>query len=128
MQEFFIRKDSVNPVLRMELVKNGKDDFHRSLINYALQDSTVTFNMTDMENGLFRVCGSPAEISLKDGNTCESEYVLVYRWKPRDVSARGTYRAWFDIVFNGNITADGMEFPKGNLIVPIEEELVIHVI
>lgn len=128
MQEFFIRKDSVNPVLRMELIKNGKDDFHRSLINYALQDSTVTFNMTDIENGLFRVCGSPAEIVLKDKDTCENEYILVYRWKPRDVSVKGTYRGWFDIVFNGNITADGMEFPEGNLIVPIEEELAIHVI
>lgn len=128
MQEFFIRKDSANPVLRMEMVRNGKDDFHKSLINYALQDSTVVFNMIDAENGLFRICGSPAEIVLKDGAGCEDEYILVYRWKPRDVSVRGVYKGWFEIKFNGNISADGMEFPKGNLIVPIEEELIVYVL
>ena len=45
MQEFFINKDSINPVLEMELIYDGRYDFEKSLINDALQDSIITFSM-----------------------------------------------------------------------------------
>ena len=35
------------------------------------------------------------------------------------------YKGWFEIKFNGNISQDGVEFPTGNLKVPIEEQLRI---
>jgi hypothetical protein len=56
---------------------------------------------------------------------CEEKYILQYKWTERDVRHKGHYNGWFNIKFNGNLTSDGIEYPQGNLIVPIEEKLRI---
>ncbi len=125
MQEFFIIQGSVNPELILELIKDGRYDFQKSLINEALQDSVVTFSMEDEETGLLKVAKAKAEIVLAEGTGCEEKYLLKYKWKDRDVAKPGFYKGWFEIKFNGNISQDGVEYPTGNLIVPIEEDLRI---
>ena len=64
MQEFFIKKGSVNPSLEMELINDGRYDFHKSLINEALQDSVITFSMVDEETGILKI--SKASAKMKD--------------------------------------------------------------
>ena len=125
MQEFFILQGSVNPTLVMELINDGRYDFQKSLINNALQDSVVTFSMVNEETGLLKVAKQKADIVLEGGDSCEEKYLLRYKWKERDVKERGFFKGWFEIKFNGNIKEDGVEYPEGNLIVPIEEELRI---
>lgn len=127
MQEFNIKKGSVNPVLEMELINDGRYDFQKSLINDALQDSVVTFSMRDEETGILKISKSKANIVLADENSCEERYVLQYKWSKRDTLKEGIYNAWFEINFNGNISSDGVEYPTGNLIVPVEEELRVIV-
>ena len=125
MQEFFIVRGSLNPLLEMELIQDGRYDFQKSLINEALQDSVVTFNMINEETGLLKIANADADIVLDNTGGCEEKYVLRYTWKPRDVSEPGCYKGWFEIKFNGDIKCEGKEYPKGNLKVPIEEELRI---
>lgn len=127
MQEFFILKGSLNPVLEMELINDGRYDFQKSLLNDALQDSVVTFNMKDEETGILKVAKAKANIVLAEDDSCQERYVLQYKWNKRDVSKEGVYKGWFEITFNGNITSEGIEYPTGNLIVPIEEDLRIIV-
>ena len=127
MQEFFILKGSLNPVLEMELINDGRYDFQRSLLNDALQDSVVTFNMKDEETGILKVAKAKANIVLAKDESCQERYVLQYKWNKRDFSKEGFYKGWFEIAFNGNITSEGIEYPTGNLIVPIEEDLRIIV-
>lgn len=127
MQEFNIKKGSVNPVLEMELINDGRYDFQKSLINDALQDSVVTFSMKDEETGILKISKSKANIVLADENSCQERYVLQYKWNKRDTLKEGIYNAWFEINFNGNISSDGVEYPTGNLIVPVEEELRVIV-
>lgn len=128
MQEFYIIKDSVNPVLEMELIDDGRYDFKRSLFNEALQDSEVTFSMKDEETGVMKISKSKANVVLAIDDVSEEKYILQYKWSKRDVSKKGTYEAWFEITFNENIISDGIEYPKGNLKVPVEEKLriIIH--
>ena len=128
MQTFYINSNSVNPSLRMQLYCDGRYDYNRSLINNALQDSTVKFFMKDTETDLLKIANANAEIVLGETVGCEENYVLQYKWKERDVKTKGTYKAWFEITFNGNISENGVEYPKGNLIVPIQEELIVYVI
>ena len=127
MQDFFIIRGSVNPCLVMELINDGRYDFQKSLINDALQDSVVTFSMADEETGLLKVAKQKADIVLVGEDSCEEKYLLRYKWKPRDVEKEGIYKGWFEINFNGNISQSGVEFPEGNLKVPIEEQLRIIV-
>lgn len=125
MQEFFIMKGSLNPVLEMELINDGRYDFQKSLINDALQDSIVTFNMKDEETGILKISKAKANIVLAEDESCQERYILQYKWTERDVKQSGTYYGWFEIKFNGNLISYGVEYPKGNLIVPIEEDLRI---
>ena len=127
MQEFFILKGSLNPVLEMELINDGRYDFQKSLLNDALQDSVVTFNMKDEETGILKVAKAKANIVLAEDESCQERYVLQYKWNKSDVSKEGFYKGWIEIAFNGNITSEGIEYPTGNLIVPIEEDLRIIV-
>ena len=127
MQEFFINKGSVNPVLEMELIDDGRYGFQKSFFNYALQDSEVTFSMSDVSTGILKVSKSKANIVLANTESCEEKYILQYKWSSRDVNKCGIYKAWFEIKFNGNITSEDFDFPTGNIVVPIEEELRIIV-
>lgn len=127
MQEFHIRKGSVNPVLEMELIKDGRYDFIKSLMDNALQDSVVTFSMRDSETGLLKVANGKVNIVLTDEDSCEEHYVLQYKWAPRDVNRKGVFEGWFEIKFNGDIVEDNVDYPEGNLIVPVQERLMIYV-
>lgn len=127
MQEFYIRKGSLNPVLRMELFQDGRYDFKRSLIDNALQDAVVTFTMVDSETGLLKIAEAPAEIVIAKPEGCEERFLLQYKWTERDVKKEGIFNGWFEIKFNGNLTENGVEYPKGNLKVPIQDDLVIFI-
>lgn len=127
MQEFYLKRGSVNPVLRMELIQDGRYDFKRSMIDNALQDSVVSFSMKDTETGLLKVAKAPAEIVLTKSEGCEERYALQYKWKERDVRKEGIYEGWFEIKFNGNLREDGVDYPEGNLTVPIQEDLIIYI-
>lgn len=127
MQEFYIRQYSVNPVLEMELIEDGRYDFQKSLqMNNALQNCKATFSMIDEETGLLKVAKAEANIVLANEGGCEEKYVLQYKWKDRDVAKKGVFDGRFEINFNGDLCdGDGTEYPEGNLIVPVEEELKI---
>jgi hypothetical protein len=128
MQEFFINKGSVNPLLRMELINDGRFDYKKSYIfNHAVQDATVTFSMKNVEDDILKISKAKAEIVTAQDTGCETKYLLQYTWKPRDVKEPGTYKGWFEIKFNGDIYENGVTYPAGNLIVPIEESLLIHI-
>jgi hypothetical protein len=128
MQEFFINKDSLNPVLRMELISDGRYDYKKSLIyNNAIQNAIVTFSMKNTENGILKVSKAKAEVVTTTDGGCETKNILQYTWKKRDVNEKGTFKGWFEIKFNGDLYEDGIQYPSGNLIVPIEDELIIQI-
>ena len=127
-QEFFIRKGSVNPVLRMELIKDGRYDFKKAMIDNAIQDSVVKFYMKDVETGLLKVAKADADIVLAQEEGCEEKYILQYKWKERDTKKEGIYEGWFEIDFNGNLKEEGVDYPSGKMIVPIQEKLQIVIL
>lgn len=126
--EFIIKKGSVNPVLRMELIKDGRYDFKKSMIDNAIQDSVVKFYMKDVETGLLKVAKADADIVLAQEEGCEEKYILQYKWKERDTKKEGTYEGWFEINFNGNLKEEGVDYPSGKMIVPIQEKLQIVIL
>lgn len=50
-QYFFINKNSELPLLRCELIQDGRTDFHKFYL--AIQNTnSVTFTMTNIETGI----------------------------------------------------------------------------
>jgi hypothetical protein len=109
----------------MELINDGRSDFNK--IWDAIQDCTITFTMINVDTNITKIANAPCYIKRKENNGCVEEYVICYDWKPRDTKEKGTFEGVFNIQFNGNITSETTTYPKGNLIVPIREKLMITI-
>ena len=123
-QYFTINKGSELPKLRVELIQDGKTDFRKFYLALQAADS-VTFTMTNLETGIKKIAKAPAEIVYDENCGCEERSLLQYTWKKRDTNESGTFVGHFHIIFNDQVVTDGLVFPKGELIVPIEEPLNI---
>jgi len=120
--DFYINKGATLPVLRMELIQDGRYDW--SSFYNKLQNSTIYFTMSDLETGVKKI-GKKVTTALLKNNCpdCDDclgeEYYLSYNFTTRDTNNGGTYIAKFIIEFD-----DG----SGTLIVPLREELCVHVL
>jgi hypothetical protein len=126
-QIFRINKNSTLPRLRMELVNDGRYQFLKSeMFNNAIQNAKVYFSMTD-ENGVLRISKSEASVYFTNNESCEDICVIEYAWLPRDTKVSGKFKGEFEIEFLDDIYQDGVNYPSGNLIMPIQEELLIYI-
>lgn len=116
--DFFINKGATLPILKMELIHDGRHDFND--FHELIQNTDIYFSMTNVENGYKKICRNSAGCGVKSNVTDEiEEYYITYQFSERETNKAGTYRAQFEIEF-----LDG----SGTLIVPIREELYVHVI
>ncbi|MBR6517570.1 MAG: hypothetical protein IKT40_12135 [Bacilli bacterium] len=122
---FYIKQNSELPILKMELINDGRTDYHK--FHQAIQDAVITFSMVNVETGVIKISNAPCYIKRKDKNGCTDEYLICYNWKKRDTKEKGTFEGTFNIQFNGNITSDSTTYPSGELIMPICEKLFISI-
>lgn len=117
--EFFINRNSTLPRLKMELIKDGRNDFHK--FYDKIQNADIFFTMTDVTTGVKRISKKAAYIELVEptSDCVGEEYYVVYQFSSRESSLEGRYVGEFEIVF-----LDG----TGTLIAPIREELFINVL
>jgi len=119
--EFFINQNSTLPPLKMELINDGRNDFHKFF--EKIQNATIKFTMYDVKNKVKIISNSPADIELKcescDIGGDEQEYYIVYKWNSKDTKKVGKFNGEFVIEF-----LDG----SGTLIVPIRDKLFINVL
>lgn len=117
--EFFINKNSTLPVLKMELINDGRNDFHK--FHEMIQNANIYFTMTDVITGVKKIAKKQTgiELVLPQSNCVGEEYCLIYQFTEKDTSIAGRYVGQFTIDF-----LDG----SGTLIVPIREELFVNVL
>lgn len=121
-QEFYIRKGSTLPTLRMEVIKDGRHDFNNFFD--ALQNSNVKFSMINCENGVYKILNAKAYVVPIELSDCTDEYLIEYRWNSNDTKQKGTYKGEFTI----EIEDDSISSYEGIMKVPIQEDLLIHII
>lgn len=127
MQIFYINQDSELPTLRMELINDGRYDFMKGGKFYnAIQNADITFSMKD-ENDILRISNAPCNIVLSDDGGCEDRYIIEYKWNKRDTKKKGQYSGRLTINFKGDLYENGVEYPSGDLIMPIYEDLEIMI-
>lgn len=117
--DFFINKGSTLNMLKMELIQDGRNDYKD--FHEKIQNSNIYFSMVDVDTGLIKVAKQPAGCMLNTDVSEDSaeEYFITYQWRVKDTNRAGVYRGQFTIEF-----LDG----SGTLIVPIREQLYIHVL
>lgn len=117
--EFFINKNATLPLLKMEIIQDGRNDYQA--FHEKIQNAVISFSMTDITTGIRKigkkVTGTTLVLPVND--CVGEEYYLTYQFTERDTNTAGRYMAQFSINF-----LDG----SGTLIVPIREELFVTVL
>ena len=113
--EFFIKKNATLPVLKMQVVKDGRSGYLQLMQD--LEVSTIFFTMVEVETGIPKIVSAPAEIVnliLPEGS--DPEYYIYFKFTARDTNTPGRYQGQF-LIKNDD----------GNLILPIREELYVNI-
>ena len=113
--EFYIKKNATLPVLKMQVVKDGRSGYLQLMQDLAV--STIFFTMVEVETGIPKIVSAPAEIVnliLPEG--ADPEYYIYFKFTARDTNSPGRYQGQFLI-----------KNDEGNLILPIREELYINI-
>jgi hypothetical protein len=119
--EFFIRKNATLPVLKMQVVKDGRAGYQELM--ETLELSTIYFSMINEATGIAKIVSSPCSIvSLIQADGAPTEYYIYYQFTSRDTNTPGRYVGQFLIKQSGLLGTQ-----QGNLIVPIREQLYINV-
>ena len=126
MQQFNIVQNATLPYLEMEVINDGRHNFDKIYI--ALQAADVTFNMIDNNNGIKRIVNKKCNIVPIEDNGCVEKVKVQYQWNKNDTKEKGQFKGYFKVTFKDNIVMEDITFPKGDLIVPIAEELIINVV
>jgi hypothetical protein len=114
--EFFIKKNATLPLLKLQVVKNGRLDYNNFMS--LIEQSALFFSMVDVETGVSKITSRPAGFVEKvnvDPNA-DPEYYLYYQFQNRDTNRVGRYEGQFMLR-----SSDGV------LILPIREKLFINV-
>jgi hypothetical protein len=113
--EFFIKRNATLPVLKMQVVKDGRAGYQELMED--LEVSSIYFSMIDTSTGIPKIVSAPAYIVpliLSDGSP--TEYYIYFKFTQRDTSTVGRYQGQFLI-----------KNDEGNLILPLREELYINI-
>ena len=125
MKQFNINKDSELPYLEIEPIANGRNTFLK--LYEAIQSAEVTFSMKNIDTGIWKIANAKAYIVNCSNQGCEERFKIQYRWKKRDTKESGRYLAQFKITFSDDIVSGDTIFPKGELIVPIAEDIIVNI-
>jgi hypothetical protein len=120
--EFFIKQGSSDPILKMRLIDDGKND--KSSFNDLLENSDITFEMSDIKTGEPSILGAPCSITTrtKHYNQTTDEYYIIFRFTEQQTSQIGKFEGKFTIQF-----LDEYSNPTTKLIMPIKEKLFVNI-
>ena len=114
--DFFIKKNATLPLLKLQVVNNGRSDFDNFMKTIEL--SAIFFSMVDVDSGIPKITSRPAgfvEKTFIDPNS-EPEYYIYYQMTSTDTNRVGKYEGQFLL-----------RSDDGVLILPIREKLFVYV-
>jgi hypothetical protein len=120
--EFFIRQGSSDPILKMRLIDDGKND--KSSFNDLLESADITFEMSDVKTGEPVILNSDCFVTTRTKlyNQTTEEYYITHRFTETQTSEMGK--------FEGKITIQFLDTdlnPTTKLILPVKEKLYINI-
>lgn len=114
--EFFIKQNTTLPLLKMQIVKDGKTDY--KYICDVIEKSSIYFSMIDDATGIPKIISAGAGFVNKvfiEPNS-QPEYYLYYLFTKNDTNRSGKFRGEFTLLSD-----------EGTLVVPISDNLYINI-
>jgi hypothetical protein len=120
--EFFIRQGSSDPILKMRMIDDGKND--KSSFNDLLENAEITFDMYDNNTGEPIILAAPCNITTRTKlyNQTTDEYYIVYRFTFGQTANVGKFEGKVNVQFR-----DVSLNPTNLLILPVKEKLYINI-
>ena len=114
--EFFIKKNATLPTLKINVIKDGRSDYDRSM--QFLSETDIFFSMVNTENDIPKITSRPAGLMAKPQLDISdtTEYYVYYQFTPFDTRQVGRYKGQF--LFRNN---------TGVLVLPLNEDIYINV-
>lgn len=121
--EFFIRKDATDPILKLKLIDDGKND--KTSFNDLLENSDITLDMYDIEDGAPVILNSSCNITtrIKKFQNTTDEYYITHRFTETQTEVKGRFEGVITVQF-----LDTNQNPTTKLILPIREKLYINIV
>lgn len=115
--EFTIGQNSTLPLLKLQVVKDGIEDYN-SMMEF-IERSSIFFSMIETSTGIPKVYTKVARFVEKLGMNpnASPEYYVYYKFTPQDTSKVGRFEGQFLFI---NET--------GTLVLPIREPLFINIV
>jgi len=115
--EFFIKKNATLPVLKVNVIKDGRSDYDRTM--RYLNETDIFFSMVDTETNIPKITSRPAGIIKKESVIAnqDDEYYIYYQFTPFDTKKIARYKGQF--LFRNE---------TGILTLPLNQEIFINVI
>jgi hypothetical protein len=89
--EFFIKKNSTLPVLKINVIKDGRSDYNKSI--RFLDETDIYFSMVDTQTGIPKITSKTAGVMKKNGS--DDEYYVYYQFTPSETKNVGRYKGQF---------------------------------
>jgi hypothetical protein len=120
--EFFIRQGASEPILKLRMIDDGKND--KSGFNDFLENSDITFDMYNVDTNEPEILNSQCSITTRDKkyNQTTDEYYIVHRFTEAQTANVGKYEGKVTIQF-----LDTNLDPTTKLILPVKEKLFITI-
>jgi hypothetical protein len=120
--EFFIRQGASEPILKMKLIDDGKND--KSSFNDSLELCDITFEMSNIETGEPEILNSECQITTRNKkyNQTTDEYYIVHRFTESQTQNIGKYEGKVIVQF-----LDTNLQPTTKLILPVKEKLFVTI-
>jgi hypothetical protein len=93
--EFFIKKGATLPVLKINVIKDGRSDYDRTM--RYLEETDIFFSMVDTETGIPKFTSRPAGVMKKEqlNTNLQTEYYVYYQFTPNDTKKVARYKGQF---------------------------------
>ena len=120
--EFFIRQNSTTPILKLQLIDDGKNDM--SSFNDQLENAVITFEMSDSVTDEPFVLNGQCNITMRNQkyNQTTTEYYIIYNFTSDQTARVGKYEGKVNVQFR-----DTDLNPTNTLILPVREKLYINI-
>ena len=120
--EFFIRQGASDPILKMRMIDDGKND--KSSFNDMLENSDITFEMFDVKTEEYHILNGSCLLTTRTKlyNQTTDEYYITYRFTESQTSEVGKFEGKITVQFD-----DGLGNNTTKLILPVKEKLFINI-
>lgn len=138
--EFTIGQNSTLPILKLQVVKDGTQNFE-SMMEF-IERSSIFFSMVDTLTGIPKIYSKTARFVEKLGldPNASPEYYVYYKFTTQDTNRVGRYEGQFVFINDTNsgniltiltgatLNLNNINLIAGTLVLPIREPLFINVV